>query len=72
MAQTDRTKIRAGELLMKTLQTLKQAWMQRPGLLKAHEEQAPEFAITRELIVARLRADLTLAPRARRPRPRPR
>lgn len=51
---------------MKKLQTLKQEWMKRSSLQQAYEEQAPEFAITRELIAARLRAGLTQAQMAER------
>ena len=53
-------------LPMKTLKTLKAQLLAKPVVRAEHDVQAPEFAMARELIAARTRADLTQADVAER------
>jgi len=53
---------------MSTMRQLKTEWMQDPSFRRAYESLKPEFAIARQLILARSRAGLNQAQLARRMR----
>ena len=51
---------------MSTISQLKRKWMRHPAFRRAYELLQPEFAIARQLLVARRRAGLTQVQVARR------
>lgn len=51
---------------MSSVAELKKKWMRRPEFRRAYEAMRPEFAVARQLILARQRAGLSQAEVARR------